>query len=124
MKINQNLSTSAVNMQKTQKTQEKDQSTEPKDGFQQSTGTEEKLGYGGNLLRSTLRGAVKGFCIVGNAVDKILPDYDGLDHFGMHILTDGSAALTGLLIGTPVGAVVGFAYGLFGGTVDSPANMD
>jgi len=120
MLINTNKPLTGTDMSQI-KTVKKEESTEPKDGFKKcDENCGEHTGYGENLLKSTVYGGLKGFGVVGNAVEKVLPSVDGLDHTGLHILFGSIAVGAGAIIGIPFGAVTGFAIGLFGGSVELP----
>ena len=106
-----------VPLKSSQTLSKKEETGEPADGFTPSA-PEEKLGYGKNLMKSTAAGALKGFFKVSEFVDEKLPSYDGLDHFGMHVLMAGIAMGCGAIGGVIPGAIYGFAKGLAGGTVD------
>jgi len=69
--------------------------------------------YGKNIADSTTLGFVGGFIRTGEAVEKFMPSYDGLDHPGKHILCAIPPLLAGV-VGGVAGAGAGLAMGIFG----------
>jgi len=103
-----------VNQKLVQTTVKKQETNEPKDGFEKSEPKD--LGYVDNLKHSTLGGFAAGFIKVGGALEHIMPSVDGLDHTGLHILYAIPPIVGGTVAGV-FGGAAGFVMGIFGGNI-------
>jgi len=79
--------------------------------------------YGKNIVDSTGLGFAGGFIKTSSAVDKLMPHYDGLDHFGKHILAAIPPILAGV-VGGIAGAGAGLAMGIVGKNIGTHMNQN
>jgi hypothetical protein len=103
-----------VNQKMVQTSVKKQETAEPKDGFEKSESKD--LGYVDNLKHSTLGGFAAGFIKVGNAVEHVMPSYNGEDHMGLHLLCAVPPIVAGTVAGV-FGGAAGLVMGLFGGNI-------
>ncbi len=69
--------------------------------------------YGNNMADSSKIGFAAGFIKTSSYVEHFMPSYDGLDHFGKHMLAAVPPIIAGV-IGGAAGAGAGLVMGIFG----------